>query len=51
MTPPKGRRVAALSGRAPKRRKITKDKIAAANLALMIKAQAKRIEGREASCH
>ena len=50
MTPPKGRRVAALPGSAPKRRKNAKDKTAAANLALMIKAQAKRIEVREAAC-
>ncbi|CAN0525840.1 unnamed protein product, partial [Laminaria digitata] len=50
MTPPKGRRVAALPGSAPKRRKNAKNKAAAANLALMIKAQAKRIEVREAAC-
>lgn len=50
MTPPKGRRVAALPGSATKRRKNAKDKAEAANLALMIKAQAKRIEMREAAC-
>ena len=50
MTKPKGRRVAAPPGSAPKRRKNARDRTAAATLGVMMKAKESRIGVREAAC-
>lgn len=50
MTKPKGRRVAAAPGSAPKRRKNARDRTAAATLGVMMKAKESRIGVREAAC-
>ena len=47
---PKGRRVAAPPGSAPKRRKNARDRTAAATLGVMMKAKESRIGVREAAC-